>query len=212
MKIKAVLFDLDGVLIDSCDWHYGALNRALKEIVGYEIDYPTHLAYYDGRSTYKKLNTLRLRGIITPDQEEAIWEAKQKYTVEMIGEVSTDLVKVEMVRRLRLDGYRIGVVSNAIRDTTEMICKGLKIYDFLDVVLSNEDFGSRIKPDPYPYLLASERIHTPIERCLVVEDKDVGVLSAERAGAKVMRVENSKEVNYESVHRYLELQFKGKDR
>ena len=58
--MQSVLFDLDGVLVDACDWHYLSLNRALEEVVGFSIDREEHTTTYNGLPTKVKLEMLGL--------------------------------------------------------------------------------------------------------------------------------------------------------
>ena len=79
MKIQAIIFDMDGVLIDARDWHYEALNRALK-IFGFEISRQDHLEHFDGLPTKAKLNLLsqdrglplRLHSFINEDRKSVV--------------------------------------------------------------------------------------------------------------------------------------------
>lgn len=82
MKIKAIIFDMDGVLIDAQEWHYEALNKALK-IFGLEITRTEHIITYDGLSTRQKLNLLsKLQGL--PQKLHSfINELKQQYTMDI---------------------------------------------------------------------------------------------------------------------------------
>ncbi len=76
-KIKAVIFDMDGVLIDAKEWHYLALNRALK-LFGMSIDYEQHLRRFDGLPTKEKLLTLHREQGLPPKLFNFINQLKQK--------------------------------------------------------------------------------------------------------------------------------------
>ena len=81
--IKAVIFDMDGVLIEAKDWHYEALNRALA-LFGFEISRYDHLTTYDGLPTSKKLEMLSLEGGLPRELHAFINEMKQAYTMEIV--------------------------------------------------------------------------------------------------------------------------------
>ena len=83
MKIKAVLFDMDGVLIEAKEWHYEALNQALG-IFGYEINRFEHLTSYDGLPTRVKLNKLTVEKGLPESLHGFINEMKQQYTIGLI--------------------------------------------------------------------------------------------------------------------------------
>ena len=82
-KIKAILFDMDGVLIDAKDWHYEALNEALS-LFGCEISLYDHLVTFDGLPTRDKLNMLSDLGKLPKDLHPIINTMKQKHTMKMI--------------------------------------------------------------------------------------------------------------------------------
>jgi beta-phosphoglucomutase-like phosphatase (HAD superfamily) len=81
--IKAIIFDMDGVLIEAKDWHYEALNRALS-LFGFEISRYDHLTTYDGLPTRKKLEMLSLEADLPRELYDFINEMKQIYTMEIV--------------------------------------------------------------------------------------------------------------------------------
>ena len=83
-QIKAILFDMDGVLIDAKDWHYEALNKALR-LFGYEITRYDHLHNFDGLPTKEKLNMISEESYLPKQLHNFINELKQDYTLEMIN-------------------------------------------------------------------------------------------------------------------------------
>ena len=82
-RIKAVLFDMDGVLIDARDWHYEALNQALSPF-GLQIDRDAHLATFDGLPTRTKLDMLSKSRALPRGLHGFVNMMKQKYTVDMV--------------------------------------------------------------------------------------------------------------------------------
>lgn len=82
-KIKAIIFDMDGVLIEAKDWHYEALNRALK-LFGMEITRYEHLTTFDGLPTKDKLKMLSLERGLPKSLHSFINELKQQYTMEIV--------------------------------------------------------------------------------------------------------------------------------
>src|SRR5215471_1446992 len=83
MKIEAVLFDLDGVLVDATEWHYEALNRALG-LFGFSISRYEHLSTYNGLPTRKKLEMLSVETKLPASLHGLINRVKQAYTREEI--------------------------------------------------------------------------------------------------------------------------------
>ena len=201
--IKAILFDLDGVLIDMVENHYKALNLALKEISNYEISNEEHTSYYNGISTDAKLRILINRGIVNKADYKKVWGLKQKYTFELINMFLKDQTKIDMCRKLKDKNYKLACVSNSIKESTNKMCDQIGISQYLDLILGNEDFGIKIKPNSYPYTLAFKFFNLKPEECLIVEDSPKGLQSAYSSGAHVMKVKDPSEVTYDNITRYL---------
>jgi beta-phosphoglucomutase len=76
--------DLDGVLVEAKNIHFDALNKALGE---YAISWNEHLSTYDGLKTFQKLDMLTKKKGLPVEEHQRIWEDKQKYTLQMLGEL-----------------------------------------------------------------------------------------------------------------------------
>jgi beta-phosphoglucomutase len=193
--IRAVLFDLDGVLIDATEWHYEALNRALG-LFGYSISRFEHLSSYNGLPTRKKLEMLSVEKGLPSSLHGLIARAKQIYTREEILKSCWPTFEKEyMLSRLKRESFRLAVCSNATRDAVELMVRRAGLYDYFEFLLSNEDVV-RSKPDPEIYQLAMERLRVQPEQTLVVEDAPHGLDAARRAGAHLCRVAGYTEVDY----------------
>ena len=81
-KIKLVIFDLDGVLVEAKNIHYEALNEALGD--RYAISWNEHLSTYDGLKTVQKLEMLSEKKELPTEYHSEIWETKQKLTLEKL--------------------------------------------------------------------------------------------------------------------------------
>lgn len=206
MKIKAVLFDMDGVLIEAKDWHYEALNRALN-LFGYEISRFEHLTSYDGLPTSMKLQKLTLEKGLPSQLHNFINEMKQQYTVSMIQNLCRPRFNHEYaLSKLKSEGYRLAVGSNSIRMTIEMMMDYAKLTDYFDFMLSNQDVKNA-KPDPEIYLTAMSKMNIKPEDCLIVEDNENGIKAAIASGANVLVVKTVDEVNYDNIKkRILEIE------
>jgi beta-phosphoglucomutase len=203
MKIKAVLFDLDGVLVDATEWHYEALNRALG-LFGFNIARYEHLTTYNGLPTRKKLEMLSVEKGFPRGLHSLVNKIKQKYTREEILRSCTPVFEKEfMVHQLKRDGYKLAVCSNSIRESVELMLRGSGIWELFDCVLSNEDVV-QAKPHPEIYLCACERLGIRPDEAVIVEDAPHGVEAARRSGGVVCQVSGFNEVDYERVKRSLE--------
>jgi len=197
MKNKCVLFDLDGVLVDACDWHYEALNRALKEVAYYEISRQDHYEKYNGLPTLTKLSMLNDMGVITDEDVRKISDVKQEHTIKVIEELcKRDQSKVELMRALKDNDYEIAVVTNSIRMTATLMLANSGVLPFVDLLISNED-TDRNKPYPDPYIIAIHLLNSSHNKTIIVEDSPKGIKAAKDSGAHVLEVKDATEVNLE---------------
>jgi len=202
VKIRAIIFDLDGVLVDATEWHYTALNRALA-LFGYTITRYEHLTSYNGLPTRKKLEMLTVTKGLPRGLHRLLNAVKQKYTRQEILQNCVPVFdKEQMVSQLRRDGYRLAVCSNSIRESTQLMLEGSSIINAFEFFLSNEDV-EHPKPDPQMYRLALGRLGIKPEEAVVVEDADPGVQAAKGAGTNVCRVIGYEEVTYSRIANFI---------
>jgi beta-phosphoglucomutase len=197
-KIKAVLFDMDGVLIEAKDWHYEALNRALN-LFGMEISRYDHLVTYDGLPTLNKLEMLSMERGLPNGLHDFINEIKQLYTMEIVhAECKPRFHHEYALSRLKAEGYKMAVCSNSIRNTVEVMIRKAALNNYLDFYISNQDVTNG-KPDPEMYIKAISRFNLLANQCLIIEDNENGIKAARASGANVMVVESVDEVNYQNI-------------
>ena len=196
--IKAIFFDLDGVLIDAAHWHYEALNKALA-LFGYTITEDEHKNFYNGLPTRKKLEHLSKDKGLPKVLHSFINTLKQKYTVEFIERnCKPDFQKIFMLQKLKERGYRLVVCSNAVASSVENMLKRSRIRDYFDLVLSNEDV-TEPKPSPDIYLKAFSKTSFSPRECLIVEDAEHGKKAALASGGILLEVSGYHEVNYDLI-------------
>ena len=198
MGIEAVVFDMDGVLIDAKEWHYEALNRAL-EYFGYTISRPEHLSTFDGLPTRKKLEMLTLEKGLPRGLHAFVNELKQQYTVEQVHlKCKPVFVHEYALSNLKARGYKLGLASNAVKSTVQLMMEKSNLAGYLDMMLSNQDVD-RPKPHPDIYIKASEILGVEPRNCLVVEDNPNGIQAAEKAGCPLLVVQSTHEVQLDRL-------------
>lgn len=203
-QIKAVIFDMDGVLIEAKEWHYEALNRALA-LFGYEISRYDHLVTYDGLPTSKKLEMLSMEKGMPRRLHSFINDLKQQYTVDKIFTDCHPVFAHEYaLSMLKKEHYRIAVASNSIRRTIELMMEKSNLMGYLDFFLSNQDV-TKPKPDPEIYQTAVKRLGLSPRECMVVEDNHNGIQAAKAAGTHVMEVSTVYDVNYSNIKKHIEM-------
>jgi len=204
VRIEAVIFDMDGVLIDAKEWHYEALNRAL-EYFGYTISRADHLSTFDGLPTRRKLEMLSQERGLPRGLHGFLNELKQQYTVDQVHlKCRPVFVHEYALSNLKARGYKLGLGSNSIRSTVELMMTKSNLAGYLDVMVSNEDVA-RAKPHPDIYLKAAEELGVAPERCLVIEDNANGIKAAEAAGCRLLVVQSVHDVQLDRVLQAIQL-------
>jgi len=195
MKTKLIIFDLDGVLIETKYLHFKALNEALGE---YAFDWAEHLAVYDGLTTRQKLKVLSENKGLPVEKHSEIWKKKQLITFEMLKSIEPDERLQKVMDALVKDGYKIGLCTNSIRKTAITVLAKLGLAEYMDFILSGEDITNP-KPHPEIYWTAISKMSVLPEETLIVEDSPYGLLAASRSKSYILRVKNPKEVNYKNI-------------
>jgi beta-phosphoglucomutase len=197
-KIKAVIFDMDGVLIDARDWHYHSLNNALS-IFGIEISKYDHLTTFDGLPTKKKLEMLSIDGRLPKKLHQFINDLKQQYTLELVYAKCKPVFQHQYaLSKLQSEGYNLAVCSNSIRQSIQIMMEKAGLISYLDFFLSNQDVING-KPDPEIYIKAIQKLGLSPEECLIVEDNENGINAAIASGANLLKVENPDDVTYLNI-------------
>ncbi len=200
--IKAVIFDMDGVLIDARDWHYEALNKALA-LFGFEIQREEHLSTFDGLPTSRKLEIISETKGLPMGLHRIINKLKQDFTTEIILLRCRPQFQHEFaLAALKKQGIRVAVASNSISDTVHLMMRKSNLLQYLDFYLSNEDVVNP-KPSPEIYLRAIEKLELRPNEVLIVEDNDHGVAAAIATGAHLMRVADPSEVSLQAIDSFI---------
>ena len=200
--IKAVIFDMDGVLIDAREWHYDALNRALR-LFGQDINRTEHLLTFDGLPTRRKLEILTSTRGFPRKLHDFVNQLKQQYTMEIVYSRCKPVFAREFaLSQLKARGFGLAVASNSVRESVEAMMTRSNLMEYLDLVLSNEDVAHP-KPDPEIYLSAMRGLGVAPHETLILEDNDHGVKAARASGAHVMVVRGVDEVDIAAIDRVL---------
>lgn len=207
-NIKAIIFDMDGVLIEAKDWHFKALNKALN-LLGMEISRYDHLVTYDGLPTRKKLEMLSLTDGLPVSLHKFINEMKQQYTMEIVySECKPTFHHEYALSELQAIGYDMAVCSNSIRNTIEIMIKKAFLDKYFEFYISNEDVKQG-KPNPEMYNLAIKKLGVLPNECMIIEDNENGIKAAKASGAWVMEVDSVDDVNIENIKKHLVMFEKG---
>jgi len=197
---KLIIFDLDGVLIESRELHYHSLNDALRSIdTKYVISRDEHLSIYDGLNTTRKLQLLSETKSLPTEYHDMVWQRKQLATFELIKEFPVDTKLIDIFSRLKIAGYLIAVASNSIRETVKLSLLKIGILEYVDYYVSNQDVTH---PKPYPemYWKCMTALKALPKNTLIIEDSHIGRQGAMDSGAVLMAVENPHGVTWEKIN------------
>ena len=184
--LRAVFFDMDGLIIDTETLDFRAWQETLPES-GYALRLEDWLGAV---GTWGGFEAMYDAVGVPTAQRQSIRDKKRGRYMEMVRANMRPLPGYTALHGdLRARGVTTGVVSTSSRDWVDLILGELGIQDDFDFTLSGAD-AERGKPEPDLYLLACERANAQPEACLVFEDSANGVLAASRAGVPVVAVPN----------------------
>lgn len=205
MANKLIIFDLDGVLIDSRELHFKALNDALATIDNgkYVINRDDHLARFDGLPTKSKLFMLYTEKGLPVELFDTIYELKQKATENALLELKPSEKLISIFKKWKnftspKHEYKIAIASNAIRKTVETAINALGLSEYVDYIASNEDV-SKPKPNPEIYWKCMTACNSLPYLTFIVEDSHIGREGALLTGATLIAVEDPNDVTEEKI-------------
>lgn len=195
--IKAILYDLDGVLVDATEWHYESFNEALKKVAGFQLSRSEHISTFNGLPTEKKLQILEKEGRIKKEMFQKIWDLKQEKTIDVIHDSAfRDETKFRLHEGTR--NYKKVCVTNSIKKTAYLMLEKTEQLKFMDAVITNEDVKEP-KPDPEGYLKAISILKLEPKECMIIEDAEKGINAAKKSGANLYIVQGYPEVTLENI-------------
>jgi beta-phosphoglucomutase-like phosphatase (HAD superfamily)/dTDP-glucose pyrophosphorylase len=195
---KLVIFDLDGVLLESRELHYEALNRALKLVCGESIGREEHLSVFDGLPTNQKLKMLAKLGRVSDKYHTEVAQVKQEETKRLLEEIEPDLKLIDICQFLDNAGYKIAVASNSVRGTVKTALSRLGMMPFVEIYVSNEDVR-RAKPYPEMYWKCMQACNAVPRTTIIIEDSHIGRQGAIDSGATLLPVKDPEDLTIEKV-------------
>jgi HAD superfamily hydrolase (TIGR01509 family) len=202
---KLVIFDLDGVLIDSREAHYESLNRALASVDNsYVITREEHLSTYDGLPTSQKLKMLTERKGLPVNLHDLVWKLKQDETIDIFSVLHQDHQLIEFFKELKSKKYKLAVASNSVRNTVKIILIKLGILEYIDYYVSNEDV-SRNKPFPEMYWKCMIALNALPKDTVIIEDSHIGRQGATDSGAHLVPVENRQDLTQHKINNVISI-------
>jgi beta-phosphoglucomutase len=193
--IKAAIFDLDGVIVDTAHYHYLAWKKLAAEL-GIDLTLEDN-ERLKGVSRMKSLEiVLEIGNVSLPEKEkELLADKKNRWFVDLIEKMKPEEIFPgikNLVKNFREKGIRIGLASSS--KNAPRVLDLLKIRDEFDVIVDGTMI-THSKPDPEIFLLAASMLKLDPANCVVFEDAEAGVEAALRAGMKCVGVGDSTQLN-----------------
>lgn len=183
-KLRALLFDLDGTLVDSARANHAAYSRALFE-VGARIE-PDEVAKAAAGRQWRDFLPALLRQAGVECDAAAVATRKGELYRGMLGELRVNLPLFSLVESVRPE-MKTAVVTTASGESVRAILRHFDVDHAFDLVITGDDV-TRHKPHPEAYFLALARLGLEPHECLAFEDSAVGAASAQAAGIAAVRV------------------------
>lgn len=191
MAIKAVLFDMDGTIVDSEDLHTKALQEVVKENTGIElskeeIEESVGLSYSDKlKKNFEKRN-------IKEDYFKLAQMCVQR-SVELSSLVKRIDGAEETIKKIKKN-FKTGLVTASSREQTKSILEEVGLEHYFDIIVTSSNVG-RNKPYPDSYLLAAEKLNAKPQECVVIEDSLTGIQTSNNAGMPCIIIRNKYNMN-----------------
>ena len=187
--IKAVIFDLDGVIVDTAHYHFLAWKRLANEL-GIDLTLEDN-ERLKGVSRMHSLDIILSLGkdiTLSPHEKEQLANKKNTWFVDYVERMSPDEIfpgVKGLLQQLRAKGIKVGLASSS--KNAQTILQLLRIVNEFDTIVDGTMI-THSKPDPEIFLLAAQKLSLDPKDCLVFEDAEAGVEAAIAAGMKCIGI------------------------
>lgn len=193
--IQTVIFDMDGVIVDTEPVHHYAYNQQFKQL-GITIS-PELYASFTGNSTKNIFERLKAHFDLTQEVADLVQAKRQLFNDAFDSKEDLYLLEgvEDLIKELHANGMQLVLASSSAHVTIQRIFKRFNLHQYFSHIVSGEDFP-KSKPHPAIFLKAAELAQTPVSQCIVIEDSTNGILAAKAAGIYC--------IGYDSFHSKLQ--------
>lgn len=189
--MKGIIFDMDGVIVDSEPLHFQIEKEMLEELGG-TMDEKEHASFV-GTTDYKMWSVFKDRFNLEPSVEELVDIKKRRFAknidkIELVDNVS------DLITTLYSEGYALGLASSNNKKTVHSIVHKFQLNKYFKVIISGEEVSNG-KPNPEIFIEAAKAMDLKPEECLVIEDATNGIIAANSAGMKCIAIRNKNSGN-----------------
>ena len=183
---KAVMFDMDGLLVDTEPLNVSVVAKVCDEL-GIKLTAEEKHYCASGITNRKFYSEIFNKRKLNFNLDEILNKTFAIYDEELKKEPRHFPGAESLPKLLKSKNYKLALVSGSTKNQVEIVLTGLNIKDLFDVVITADDIGSS-KPDPEGYLLAAKQLNVSAQECVALEDGAEGVKAAKSAGMKVIGV------------------------
>jgi len=180
-NLEAVLFDLDGTLIDSEYYYYCCWSPVLKRNFDLDFSYQDWLQNFAGHTDEKNFSILRERYHAPVEVSVLRKEIEASYADRPMTSIPLMPYAKEILALLKDKHIKIGLVTSSRRHVADLILGHHDLLSYFDFFMT-KDLVENTKPHPEPYLMAIDNLHLPKESIVAIEDTAIGYASATAAG------------------------------
>lgn len=197
MKNKVIIFDMDGVLIDS-EPAYLEMNKKLFTQFGIQMDDENYSALV-GMPSLPMWTMLKKKYNLKNEISEFLGLEKQRMSEVLDSDIINEPIKgiVHLLDHLEKEQHKLCVASSSANDNINFVLRKLELKKYFDYVISGEDVING-KPEPDIFLKAAENFKAKVSDCIVIEDSTNGIKAAAAAGMKCIGFKN-KDTNMQNL-------------
>jgi len=191
MIIKAVIFDMDGVMIKSEPLHKKAFEKIFKQY-GMNINWARWKKIAKGRTDEEAFQDAIMQLKMKIGAMDLVKQKSQIY-LELISEDVFEMKGIVDLINILHKKFKLAVTSNSSHAEIKAVLEKLNVEDFFDVIVSSSEDVTKGKPNPESYLLTARKLGLKPDECIVIEDSNTGVLAAKNAGMNCIGFHNGLE-------------------
>lgn len=192
--VKAIIFDMDGVLIDTEPVYLERYKKLFqKNNQPVDDDFLKSTAGLSGKQRWKMIQEVWNEKITVAELRELYHKAYDATPIQFEQVVFPQVH--EVLKELKNRGYRLALASSSTRNIIDTVLMTIGLQEYFEVVISGNQFKES-KPNPEIYVKVLDELHLNAAECLVVEDSTYGICAAKNAGIKVAAIED-KRFSYE---------------